>query len=36
MYVAAKGGYLNIVEYLIEQKADVNVKDHEGVSIIIR
>jgi len=31
--MAAEGGNLNVVEYLVEHKAEINVKENAGVSI---
>lgn len=31
--MAAEGGNLNVVEYLVENEAEINVKENAGVSI---
>ena len=33
LHVAAARGLVKIVEYLVEQEADINIQDHKGVSI---
>ena len=33
--MAAEGGHTSIVEYLVEEKAEIDVKDNGGVSIQI-
>ena len=32
LHLAAKGGYSKVVNYLLDQGADVNIKDHNGVN----
>jgi len=31
--MVARGGYENTVEFIVEQGADINIKDNKGVSI---
>ena len=33
LHIAAKGGHCDIVKYLVEEGANVNIKDQLGVSI---
>ena len=33
--MAAQEGHLNVVEYLVEHKAEIDVKENAGVSIQI-
>ena len=33
LHVAASHGHCNIVEYLVQQGADVSIKDNNGVSV---
>ena len=32
--MAVKGGHLDMVEYLVNSDADINIKDNKGVRII--
>ena len=34
LHVAAKSARFQVVEYLVDQGADINTKDSDGVSII--
>ena len=36
VYMAAEGGNIEIVRCLIDKGADINVKDNNGVSILLR
>ena len=35
LHMAAQGGHLNVVEYLVGSKAEMDVKENAGVSIQI-
>ena len=35
LHMAAQEGHLNVVEYLVEHKAEIDVKENAGVSIQI-
>ena len=36
LYMAAEGGHIEIVRYLVDNGADINIKDHNGVSVLLR
>ena len=35
LHLAAEGAHIKIVEYLVDQEADVNIEDDNGVNICI-
>ena len=35
LHMAAQGGHLNVVEYFVENDAEIDVKENTGVSIQI-
>ena len=35
LHVAAKGGYPQVVEYLVSKKAEINVQDQNGVKMYL-
>jgi len=35
LHFAAQGGHLSVVEYLVDQKADINARDHHTETVFL-